>query len=193
MQFGKNLVTRTLLLLFASLLFSTKLSSTDMTRLSLKELAEKSNDIIVTRIDKINSYRDLTDGRIYTDIEFIVDDCLKGQLKKGESKKMILYGGTVNGITVFGIGMPGFAENEETVLFLRQSSSERFPVNYRVVGLAQGKFNITTDSRTSEKQVVREQINLPLQLEKDGLELALTTKTAIKLSDFINHIENYTN
>jgi hypothetical protein len=164
-----------------------------MVILTLKQLCNKSSDIITANVVSINSYGDPQQRWIFTDIELEVNETIKGNLKKQERLTLKLYGGTVNGITITVVGAPRLTVGEHTLLFLKKRQSVKFSRYFTVVGLSQGKFNIFKNAVTQEKMVVREQMQTPLQLETDGLELPLTDKKAIPLSVMLNHIRTYTN
>jgi len=159
---------------------------------SLKELCIISSDIIIARTISVNSYSELDQKRIFTDIQLEVSDKIKGQFQKQAQLKLTFYGGTVNGITTIVVGAPHFSVGEQSLLFLLEKQSARTGQNYHVVvGLSQGKFNIFTDELTNEEKVVRDQIAVPLQLEKNGSRLTLTNSQSIMLTNFINYINTY--
>ena len=64
----------------------TTTESTTMLELSLKDLCSESSDIIVTRTIALHSYLKPDQKRIYTDIQFEVNDRIKGRLQKGNRK-----------------------------------------------------------------------------------------------------------
>lgn len=168
-------------------------STAQQIEFSLKELSMNSSDIIIVRTISINSYSKLDQKRIFTDIQLEVSDKIKGQFQKQDQLKLKFYGGTVNGITTIVVGSPQFIVGEQSLLFLFKKQSARTGKDYFVIiGLSQGKFNIFTDGLTNEEKVVRDQINVPLQLEKNGKRLTLTNSQSIMLTNFLNYINTYT-
>ena len=171
----------------------TAANSTTMVELSLKDMCQKSSHIVVARTISVNSYLKPGQQRIYTDIVLEVTEKIKGQLQNQESLKLTVYGGTIDGITTLVVGAPTFTVGKQSVLFLLEKKSARSGQNhFTVVGLSQGKFNIFTDNKTNTKKVVRDQLESPLRLEKDGNRLSLTNSQSITLTDFLNRIKNYT-
>ncbi len=154
---------------------TTPSNSTTMIEFSLKDLCLKSSDIIIARTISVNTYLKPGQQRIFTNVQLEVSDKIKGRFQKQDRLKLTLYGGTVNGITTIVVGAAQFTVGEQSLLFLSERQSARSRQNYFVVaGLSQGKFNIFTDSETNEEKVVREQIEVPLRLEKNGTRLTLT-------------------
>lgn len=167
-------------------------STAQQIEFSLKELSINSSDIIIARTISINSYSELDQKRIFTDIQLEVSDKIKGQFQKQDQLKLKFYGGTVNGITTIVVGSPQFSVGEQSLLFLFKKQSARTGKDYFVViGLSQGKFNIFTDGLTNEEKVVREQMNVPLLLEKNGNRLTLTNSQSIMLTNLLNYIKTY--
>jgi hypothetical protein len=194
---SKRIATRYNALIFTSmiapLIFITLSSASTVIELTLKDMCSVSSDIVITRAISIQSYLRSDQNRIFTDIQLEVNDVMKGQFQKGDQIKLTMYGGTVNGITTFVVGAPQFDFGKHSVLFLLESQSTHFGRNFAVVGLSQGKFDIFVDQATQEEKVVRDQIHFPLQLEKGGLRLSLTSTQALPLSDFVKHIKTHVN
>lgn len=99
----------------------------------------------------------------------------------------------MNGITTVVVGAPVFVPGEQSLLFLSNGSSSDKAKNLFVCGMSQGKFNVVRDSGVGIEKVVRDQIDIPLQLEKGKARLAITTKTAMPLTDFTKQITTYLN
>lgn len=169
------------------------LYATTSRELTLKNLCEQSSDIVIVKVISAQSYLVKEKNRIFTKIELEVTDNLRGQFQKYDKFNLTIYGGTVNGITTIVIGASTFIIGEKSILFLSQRKSNGSGKNFIVVGMAQGKFNLFFDPVTKEEKVVREKINIPLQLEKDGIRLPLTETQAMPLPDLINHIKAYFN
>lgn len=190
----KKFITSIFIAIFALLLFMTSLKSTTTIELSLKEMCEKSSDIVIAKTISVNSYQTSDQKHIYTDFKLEVIENIKGRFQQKDILKLTLYGGTFNGITAIVFGDPRFSVDEQSMLFLSERQSIKTGQNYLiVVGTSQGKFNIITDPITNAKMVIREQVNIPLQIEKDGGKLPLTNTTPMSLDDFLIHISQYLN
>ncbi len=187
----KNIKLRFLAFVFAGImvaLFAVTLSTaTTIVELSLKDLCMASSDIIIARVVTVKSYLHPVNGEIYSDIQLEVEGTIKGQFQNQDGLELTVYGGTVNGITSFIVGAPQFRIDEQSVFFLSEGPPVDLKRNFSVVGLSQGKFDIFIDKKTGEEKVVRE-LDLPLQLEKNGPRLSLTTTQAIRLKDFEKYI-----
>jgi hypothetical protein len=187
----KKFTSRLFVLIFVGSIVSlccvTTFYATTFIEFTLKDLCMKSDHIIVAQVVSMKSYWNPDQRRIFTEIQLEVNDNIKGQFQKQDQLKLTVYGGTVNGITTIVVGAPRFTVGERSVLFLSERHSVKFGRNFIVVGLSQGKFNIFIDKETGEDKVMREQIEFPLQLEKEGLSLPLTNTQAITLRDFVKH------
>jgi hypothetical protein len=137
--------------------------ATTFIRTTLKEMCALSSDIVIARVISMKSYLRQEQRRIFTDVELEVDEMLKGQFEKRDRIRLIMYGGTVDGITTTVVGAADFTIGERSVLFLLARQSSQFGRNFVVVGMSQGKFDIFVDQATAEEKVIRDQINLPLQ------------------------------
>ncbi|MBO8153063.1 MAG: hypothetical protein DRP91_08745 [Candidatus Neomarinimicrobiota bacterium] len=165
-------------------------NSTTMVELTLKEMCCKSSHIVIARTTSVNSYLAPDRNRIYTEITLEIVNSIKGQLQPGNILRLNLYGGTVNGITTIVVGAPTFTVGELSLLFLSGGkSAQSGKSHFTVYGLSQGKFNIYVDGK--EKRVLRDNIELPILLEKNGEYLPLTSTQSIPLEEFLNLIEDY--
>lgn len=165
--------------------------ATTFVKTTLKEMCSLSSDIVIARVNSMQSYLRPEQRRIFTDVELEVDEMLKGQFQKRDRIKLTMYGGTVDGITTIVVGAADFTIGERSVLFLLERQSSQFGRNFVVVGMSHGKFDIFLDQAIAEEKVIRDQTNLPLQLEKDGLSLPLTNTQAFPLNDFVQHIKTF--
>ncbi len=181
-----------LLIILSSLfLFITSVYTSSQIELSLKELCDKSDNIIIARVISSQSYFVQNEKRIFTDISIQILETLKGGLKPFGNIKFTVLGGTVNGVTTLVLEAPIFRVGEESILFLSSVFLPNNRKNYVVSGFSQGKFNIFTDQVPGVKKVKREQIQTPLKLERNVSPILLTNKDAIPLKDFISNIKYY--
>lgn len=111
-------------------------SATTMLRVDLPELIQSAEVIIHGTVRRMES-RWSGDGRkIVTDVEIEVAETLKGQA--GGTVLVTQPGGRVGDIGQKVGGQPSFTPGEEVVLFLER----RRPQAFRVVGMAQGKYQV---------------------------------------------------
>jgi hypothetical protein len=171
---------------------TTKLYASDI-ELTLKELCNKSSDIVMARINSTESYFNKEEKRIFTRIELEIINSIKGQTRSLERISMITIGGTVEGISTLVIGAPKYILGEQSLLFLYKVILPDKTSNYIVIGQAQGKYNISKESGTENDLVVRDQISLPLRLENGGEYLSMTDREAVTLKELLQQIKMYIN
>ncbi len=159
--------------------------------LSLRDLCERSNNIILARVISTQSFFNDKEKRILTNIKVEVTENFKGELKPSSNLVFTVLGGTVNGTSTFVLDAPTFNVNEESILFLSSVNLPNNQKNHVVVGLSQGKFNVSIDPITKVKKVSREQIEIPLKLDKDSSPLPLTSRESIALNEFVKDIDQY--
>ena len=145
---------------------------------------------------------------ILSEITIQVDEVVKSEpgVQEASFVKIKQLGGTYNGRSIIVPGMPSFRTSERVLLFLRKSKAEE---SYAIVGLAQGKYEIQTDSDTGKEVVLQKSLfsSLPVKYSKQrvGFNAKLltttpgsqgkgTTRTDKRLlSDFIREIKAYEN
>ncbi len=188
LKMNQNISILFILISLCSLCFSTT-----FVELSLKELSIGSSDIINAKVISINSFMTENTNRIYTEIEFLVADKLKGSLNNNNKIKMIIYGGTVNGITMFVLGGPKFSVGDDCLLFLKKLNN---PLNdkddYILYGFTQGKFDVV--SKNNSKYVFRDKFIFTLKEKNGGNELRISDTEGVELDVFnslvLNNISN---
>jgi len=182
----KKSFAMTLMLLFW---WVSESSATIFVEVPLKTLCVGSNHIVIGRMLSKQSYRGLNGKQIYTDVTLEITEKIKGVLQKGDRIKLTLAGGTVDGITTLVLGGPRFNEGEESLLFISERISESTGQKYlKLFGLAHGKFDIFTDAKTNERRVIRDQVDLPLTLEKGGPSLEVSSTKSIPFVSLANQI-----
>lgn len=120
-------------------------------RLTEEELARKSGFIVDATVAAVTCSWNEDGTQIYTFVELLVTDSVKGAFQSGDVLRLRILGGIIDDIGMQIAGAPGFQENEEALLFLGPNPETLFPV----VGLWQGKFSIHADSITGERVITR--------------------------------------
>ena len=130
------------------------------TRLSIEELAERSERIVQGRCIRTWSSWDAERQFIWTHSEILVSSALKG----GRTAAVVVSepGGAVDGVEMTVEGMPRYQPGEELVLFLY-----RTPVGLvRSRGLAQGRFQVASDPAGS--RIVRQNLQGAVVVDSSG-------------------------
>jgi hypothetical protein len=133
-----------------ALLTASYAAATTVQKMSLRDLAKKSDAIVLARVEDETARYD-ANKEIYTYITVRVLDPVKGP-KKDELITIRQLGGTVDKIASIVPGMPTFKKGEEVVLFLTGKDGAGYPW---VMGLQQGKYSVTADEK-GEKHVRNE-------------------------------------
>ena len=158
---------------------------------TLEELCQKSTDIIQAEVLSVSPYWNSEKTRIYSDVRIKIIQNFKGNLKNGDDAVIRMIGGTVDDITMFIAGHPGFSVKEQAILFLRESRT-RNKNNYVLYALGQGKFKIFKDNKTNKEKVLRQRILRPFKVSKNGFVLNITKDNSISLTELIGYIESFT-
>jgi uncharacterized protein (DUF2141 family) len=153
-----NRVRRTVVMAVAALalLGASYAAATTVEKMSLKDLAKKSDAIVLAVVEDETARYD-ANKEIYTYISLRVLEPVKGP-KKDEVITIRQIGGTVDKIASIVPGTPKFKKGEEVVLFLTKKDGAGYPW---VMGLQQGKYSVTSDEQGS-KQVRNEYEGLTL-------------------------------
>ena len=101
--------------------------------MSLAELANQADDIVVAKVVSVAAAWDPTHRRILSTIEADVEDTWKGDATT-RHVTIVQPGGTVGDIEMTVYGMPTFSVAERALLFLQRSAQRRV-----VVGMSEGK------------------------------------------------------
>ena len=139
-----NRVRRTVVLAIAALAMITAsyAAATTVEKMSLKDLAKKSDAIVLARVEDETARYD-ANKEIYTYITLRVLEPVKGP-KKDDVITIRQIGGTVDKIASIVPGTPSFQKGEEVVLFLTKKDGAGYPW---VMGLQQGKYSVTSDEQ----------------------------------------------
>jgi hypothetical protein len=136
-------------------------TATTVLKLSMKDLARKSDAVVVARVeDEVARYD--TDKEIYTYITLRVLDPVKNS-RKDDQITIRQLGGVVDHIASVVPGMPTFQKGEEVVVFLTQKDRAGYPW---VMGLQQGKYSVRTDANGTQR--VRNELSGTTLLDASG-------------------------
>ncbi len=168
-------------------------TATTVQKLSLQDLARKSEAIVVAEVEETVSRWDDEGKEIYTYVTVRVSDHVKGQKgQKGQKAPATLtlrqLGGQVDKIASVVPGMPEFRKGEQVVLFLSQKDAAGYPW---VVGLQQGKYSVVTDEN-GLKQVRNDVDGLTLA-GPGGLKAEAKGSSQMTLESFLESIRNELN
>lgn len=175
-------------LIFILLFLCSIIVHAQIKEVNLDLLKEESTDIIIAKVNKIDSYI-RSKGRTYSDITLEIQQNIKGKLKSKDKITLTYYGGTVNGITTLVMESPGFLQEEESVFFLKEYVSKKSPRIYYKISLGkEGKFDISTD-KMKEKIVCREKFTSPLKINSKTSQTLFENNHPMKLNDFIKLVK----
>jgi hypothetical protein len=116
---------------------------------TLRDLTLGSSDIVIGQVEGARAHWDASHRKIVTEITVQVSESLKGA--PPGRLTLTQLGGDVDGFRYSVPGNPLFRAGEEALLFVWRDAKGRAQVN----GLAQGKFDITTNAATGERTVQR--------------------------------------
>ena len=125
------------IILFGLIFGDNLLFATILEKLDTKKLTEKSNFIIIGKIDEILYEFDEQMNMIFTIINISNEQIIKGD-NKIKNIKLLLPGGMINGKQMHVDGIPEFKSGEKVLLFLEPEIKN----SYRVTGWYQGKFTV---------------------------------------------------
>jgi hypothetical protein len=118
------------------LLFSTFSYSTTVQRLTLDEMIQKSNKIVIGNVTGSSTFWSNNGKLILTSYTIAVDETIKGE--PARTIQVTSIGGQIGNLTLHVAGMPVFEKGESAVVFVEAAGTFS-----TVVGLEQGKFTIT--------------------------------------------------
>jgi len=112
--------------------------------MSLAELAEAADVVVVARVDGQRSRYD-AQGRIVTDVTLRIEESLHGGLARGSRVIVQRLGGAVGDLGLRVEGEAVYVDGERLVLFARRLTTPSGPV-LRPVGMSQGVLPIEDDA-----------------------------------------------
>ena len=139
---------RIIISLLPVLLYLPPISATTLARLSLDQMAARSD--AVARVRCAGAEARWENGSIWTVTTVEVVETMKGNLPKEIAIR--LPGGRVGHLTATVDGTPKFNPGDEAVVFLERSSAGGFTV----AGWVQGTFRISRDPRTGSETVTQD-------------------------------------
>jgi hypothetical protein len=139
---------RIILSLLPSFLFLPAIQATTLARLSLDQLAARSDAVARVRCSSAKSLWE--NGSIWTVATVQVVETLKGNLPREIPVR--LPGGHVGHLTATVDGAPKFNPGDDAVVFLQRSRSGGFTV----AGWVEGTFRIARDPRTGGETVTQD-------------------------------------
>lgn len=156
---------------------------------SNKDLALKSDEVLVGEVKARTSFVDEKTNTPYTLTTVTVKEWLKG----GAGEKEITVrqmGGKLGDKVMFVTGDAKMDDGEEVVLFLRKGEGVRF-----LFAMAQAKFGVARDAATGQKIIQREAKDLAVgEFNKDGafqFVKAPQPQKPVLLKDFLVEIKDY--
>ncbi len=127
-------------------------SATLVVALPLDRLIDQAEEVMVARVEAMQSRWTADHSAIVTEVTVQVVDSMKGGNQRGERVIVRREGGEVGGVGMLVSGAAHFVAGEEVVLFLerRQGTS----ATLWTVGMAQGKMHVATSA--GRKMAVRD-------------------------------------
>ena len=123
------------------------LGVTAMIRLSLEQLSQRAETIVLGTVTYQRSAWNSQHTAIYTDVSVEVEEAMKGVA--GPEVTFRIAGGEVGNVGMRTSTDPTFRVGERVIVFLRAEGSTA-----QLVGRRQGKFRVNNDTVTQEGQVV---------------------------------------
>lgn len=139
----------TALALAASLFPVARARGTTMVRMSLEQLSQASSVIVRGHVVSAESHWNAAHTRIMTYTMVAVDQAMKGS--PGATVVVQQLGGTVGNRHVYVPGSARLEPQASYLLFLEPAESSR----YVVVGMEQGAYRITRDTKTGREIVIQ--------------------------------------
>jgi hypothetical protein len=180
-ELAMNRVTRMVVLAFASLALLTAnvASATTVEKMSLRDLAKKSDAIVLAHVEDASARYD-SNKEIYTYITLRVLEPVRGP-KADAVITIRQLGGVVGDIASIVPGTPRFKQGEEVVLFLTKNDAAGYPW---VMGLQQGKYTVTSDEKG--RKSVRNEIDERSLLSPNGKAIGGESAKAQPLQAFLD-------
>ena len=167
-------------------------NATTVQKMTVRDLAKKSETIVLARVEDESARQEAGSKEIYTYITLRVLDGVKGSKANKNSKKpnadefitIRQLGGTVGNLISVVPGMPTFRKGEEVVVFLSAKDQAGYPW---VMGLQQGKYTVTTDSDGFKQ--VRNEVDGLSTVDENGLRLDAKPAAEQPLASFLDGIK----
>lgn len=144
---GVAVMKRIVLLLLASILFLAFAAdiglATKIVYRSPRELADESSHIVRGRVERVRSFWNREQTKIFTEAVIAVDETYKGAAL--HEARVLQLGGIVGHVNMRVEGSLAWRLDEEVLLFLEPGMQGTF----NVAGFSQGKYEIERDPRTN--------------------------------------------
>jgi len=184
---SKRFLTLVLLLFSGSIIFN--FSHIREKHLTLKELCDISEDIVVVNTLDVNSTFNQSSGRITMNISFRIKEKIKTNNFKHKQEFNLVYpGGEYGNIIQIIPGAPTFIDNENTILFLKKRNAGK-KTFYYIVGTSEGKFDIDSKKNYIIRNSGDELLQKDVKNKGDIVDFSSTKKILKK--DFIELIKKY--
>jgi len=175
-----------------ALLGASLAGATTVQKMTVRDLAKKSESIVLARVEDETARMDEGSKEIYTYVTLRVIEGVKGSKRNDNAKSknadelitIRQLGGTYGKYISVVPGMPTFQKGEEVVVFLSQKDRAGYPW---VMGLQQGKYSVSTDDN-GFKQVRNDMDGLTV-VEENGLKMEAKGSTVQPLASFLDGIK----
>lgn len=121
--------------------------------MSAEELTSRAAIVAVGRVTSLRSEWSGDRTRIVTQVTVTVDQYLKGN-QQSRTLTITVPGGEVDGVGELYSHIARFRDNEDVVVFAERDARGGF----RITGGEQGKFTVTTETRTGKRVVGENQL-----------------------------------
>lgn len=118
-----------------------------------EQLAERAEIVAVGRVGTLSSEWSADGKRILTKVTVTVEQYLKGE-QSVNTLTITVPGGEVDGVGELYSHVARFRNNEDVVVFAERDAAGGF----RITGGEQGKFTVTTETRTGKRVVGENQL-----------------------------------
>ncbi len=153
-----------------------------LTTMSLRELVEASDRIVVAKVTSVKAAWDSSHRKILSTIEVDIEQTWKGE-PTGRSI-IVQPGGTIGDLEMSVGGMPRFAPGERALLFLHGR------VRPQVVGMSQGKRALELDAQSGRWFLQSPDMTSVVERGTDAKLRHAQPATPVDLDDFHAQVES---
>jgi hypothetical protein len=170
-------------LLFAGLpiICAPAVLATKIIHMNPEKLAANSSTVVRGTVTLVESFRNASGTKIFTETVIAVDESYKGD--PGNEVRLLQLGGVVDGVQVTVHGALHWTHGEEIVVFLEPYQGGRF----HVAGFSQGKFKVERDPVTGRAFINRPALEGVELVDDDGNNHSdITAVTRVPLDQFLS-------
>lgn len=175
-----------------ALLGASLAGATTVQKMTVRDLAKKSESIVLARVEDETARMDEGSKEIYTYVTLRVIEGVKGSKRNDNAKSknadelitIRQLGGTYGKYISVVPGMPTFQKGEEVVVFLSQKDRAGYPW---VMGLQQGKYTVTTGDDGFKQ--VRNDVDGLVTVDGNGLSAEAKAPPQQPLASFLDGIK----